>query len=68
MTYALEIADPARDALGRLEGWLAEETLDEIEKLAERPPQQRSQTATSVHDFVRVRGTSRFYVFIVVFR
>jgi hypothetical protein len=67
VSYALELADPAREELVRLDSWLAEETLDEIERLAEQPPAHRTRTGTLVHDFVRIKGQARHYVFIVVF-
>ena len=67
MSYALELADPAREALARLDTWLAEETLDEIDQLAARPPVRKTRTGTTVHDFVRVKDRSRYYVFLTVY-
>ena len=67
MSYALELADPAREGLGRLDIWLAEDTLDELELLTANPPKRRTRIGPVVYDFVRVHGESTFYVFVTLF-
>ena len=67
MSYALVLSDNAIRSLREIEVWLAEETLDELEALADVPERiQSSVSATSVFDFTRERGSLIHYVFLVV--
>ena len=67
MSYAPAFTEQARADLRRMEPWLQEETLDELESLAANPPTPRHRhLAASVYDFVRERGGVRFYVSLTV--
>ena len=67
MSYDLEFTDRAIADLRRLESWLAEETLDELERLVQAPPKpRRRHLAGIVYDFVREREKRLHYVFVTV--
>lgn len=65
MSYALALSDNAIQGLRGIEAWLAEETLDELEALADVPERiGASVSATAVFDFTRERGViSPSYIF-----
>lgn len=68
MSYAWELSERALAGLRRMQGWLQEETLDELDRLAAEPPPAGRQVGDAViRDFVRDRGTERFYVFVTLF-
>ena len=65
MSYVLAFTDRALDDLRGLDIWLQEETLDELDRLAETPPlPRRRHLGAVVHDIVRERNECRYYVFI----
>ena len=64
MSYALELTEPALDDLIRLDVWLQEETLDELDRLALDPPIRRRRIGDFVHDFVRRGSGGISYVFV----
>ena len=67
MSYALVLSDNVIQGLRHLEIWLAEETLDELEALADVPERlDNSASATSVYDFTRTRGDVIHYIFLVL--
>ena len=67
MSYVLVLSDNAVQALRQLDVWLAEETLDELEGLADVPERlDNSASATSVYDFTRIRGDVIHYIFLVL--
>lgn len=68
MSYSLSVAPKARTALAMLETWLAEETLDEIEKLLHDPQVHGIPTdgTIAVYDFVRHVGDKTHYVFLTL--
>lgn len=68
MSYSLSVAPKARAALATLDPWLAEETLDEIEKLLDDPRAflVPAKGATAVHDFVRQSGRETHYIFLTI--
>ena len=64
MSYAWEFADTGLDDLRRLDVWLQEKALDELDRLASSLSGRRG-LGDQVHDFVRERGSASYYVFIV---
>lgn len=68
MSYAYTLSDRALAGLRKMEIWLQEETLDELDRIASLPklPGRRIGQAI-VFDFVRERSAGRAYVFITVF-
>ena len=67
MSFELAFTDRALDGLKRLEIWLQEETLDELDRIAADPPDPNPHLAgAAICDFVRQRGTEKHYVFITV--
>jgi hypothetical protein len=67
VTYAYEFTKRAMAQFQQLEPWLAEETLDEIEKLIASPLSGRLKSpAGAVHDFTRTRDRQLIYVFVTV--
>lgn len=67
MSYSYEFTEPAVPEFRKLDPWLAEEALDELEILAHNPPSSRLWSkAGFVHDFVRIREGKRFYVFLMI--
>lgn len=67
MSYAYELADEAMAVFRQLETWLAEEFLDEMERLvANPPPPGRKAAGGIVGQIVRDRGGDRFYVFFTL--
>jgi hypothetical protein len=52
VSYALEFLESALH-LQRLDVWLQEETLDEIDRLADTPPTQRRRVGDLIVDFIR---------------
>jgi len=67
VSYALRFTERGSADLNRLEIWLQEETLDELDKVAADPPAPNRRLAgAAVYDFVRERGQNRFYVFVTV--
>lgn len=67
MSYAYQLSERALAGLRRMEPWLQEETLDELDRLTADPPKGRRIGEAIVCDFVRDRGPHRFYVFITLF-
>jgi hypothetical protein len=68
VSWAWALNEQSRAALLRLDVWLQEETLDELDRLAERPGQLR-RSGTSpicVADFTRDHGHERHYVFLSI--
>ena len=64
MSYAYELADEAMAGFRELETWVAEEFLDEMERLVANPPAGGRRTSGgTVGEVVRDRGDDRFYVF-----
>ena len=68
MSWAWALNEQSRAALLRLDIWLQEETLDELDRLAERPGQLRRSGASPVciADFVRDQDQQRHYVFLSI--
>lgn len=64
--YALEFTEPGYEDFHRLDVWLQEDTLDELDRVAADPPARRTRTGDLVHDFVRQRNGSTYYVFITI--
>src|SRR5690242_19332412 len=65
--YAYEFSKLAMAQFQQLDPWLAEEVLDELEKLSTSPiPNQMKRPAGAIFDFTRSRGTQTFYVFLNV--
>ena len=66
MSYAYEFSRRALTQFQALEPWIAEETLDELERLISQPPIPLPNKAPGgfVHDFVRQRGAQTVYVFL----
>lgn len=68
MSYAYKLSKRALAGMSRIPIWLQEETLDELDLLADRPPISGRRIGEAIiHDFVRDRGPDRFYVFITIF-
>jgi hypothetical protein len=67
VSYALKFTERALAGMQRLDPWLQEEILDELDRLAAEPPApQRRLGGAAVHDFTRDRGQNRHYVFITL--
>lgn len=69
MSYALALSDKARDSLRQLPVWLQEETLDELDRLADGGvplPPRRDNSRLVVHDLVRERIAEKHYVFLTL--
>jgi hypothetical protein len=68
VSWAWAFSEQARAALLRLDVWLQEETLDELDRLAESPGQLRRGGASPVGiaDFIRDHGPQRYYVFLSI--
>ena len=65
MSYGLEFAEEALAAFRKLESWLQEEALDELELLITHAANSnRYHLTMTIHDFVRERNGLRFYVFL----
>ena len=65
MSYAPAFTERALADLRRIDFWLQEEVLDEIEGLAVALPAPRGRNfGAAVHDFVRERNGVKFYVFM----
>ena len=65
MSYAYEFSKRAAAQFRRLDVWLAEELLDELELLCVNPPHPRiKDPAGVVHEMIRTRGESKCYVFL----
>lgn len=68
MSYAYHLSERALAGMRRMEPWLQEKTLDELDRLtANPPPPGRRVGEAIVCDFVRDRGAERFYVFLTLF-
>ena len=68
MSYAYTLSERARAGLAKMDVWLQEDTLDELDQIAARPKLQGRRIGEGVvFDFVRDRGTERAYVFITAF-
>lgn len=68
MSYAYTLSERARAGLGKMDTWLQEETLDELDRIAAEPTLTGRRVGEGVvRDFVRDRGDQRAYVFITVF-
>ena len=70
MSYVPRLAPKAGAICSQLEPWLAEEVLDELDRLAEKPETlvQRGVLPGLVHDFERTRELKRHYVCMVLDR
>lgn len=67
MSYAYAFGEEAMAQFRRLDPWLAEETLDELDLLLKDPPLSRRRIAGGfVHDFVRQRTSDVVYVFLTI--
>lgn len=67
MSYGLLMTGDADADLRELETWLQEETLDEVERVLHEPNILTPRAGdVAVHDFVRIRGSTRHYVFLTV--
>jgi hypothetical protein len=66
VSYALEFAERAREDLRRLDLWLQEEILDELDRLAVSPTARRRVVGDVVYDFVTHHESGIFYVFLTV--
>jgi hypothetical protein len=66
--WVLAFNEQARAALLRLEPWLQEEVLDELDRLAHNPGHLRRAGASpaSVADFTRDHEGRRHYVFLSI--
>ena len=65
MTYAYEFTRRAMAQFQQLDPWLAEETLDELEKLSTFDLSERLKSPSgAVLDFTRSRGPQTFYIFL----
>lgn len=68
MSYAYQLSERALIGLRRMEPWLQEETLDELDRLTADPPTAGRRIGDAiVRDFALDRGPDRFYVFITLF-
>src|SRR5258708_4966306 len=62
-----ELTDRAWADFKKLDIWLQEETLDEIEIVAANPSSLKARLQrNAVHDFVRVHGGRQYYVFVTI--
>jgi hypothetical protein len=59
VSYALELTRPALDDLRKLEIWLQEEVLDELDQFAKSPPARRRRVGDIVLDLLRIQGSER---------
>jgi hypothetical protein len=68
VSYALAFSRRALDDLRQLPTWLQEETLDQIERVAEDPTllTRRGRTPASVFDFTATRPPQTHYVFLIL--
>jgi len=68
VSYVLAFSRRALDELRRLPVWLQEETLDEIEGIAEAPTRlvRRGRSPASVFDFTATRPRETHYVFMTL--
>jgi hypothetical protein len=67
MSYALLLGDESRLARHRLDVWLQERALDELDELADHPETLPPRGFPSlVHDVVVEREGFRHYVFLVL--
>lgn len=68
MSYSLSVAPEARAALVALNAWIAEETLDEIERVLHDPAliAVRPGESVAVYDFVRIVADTTHYVFLTL--
>lgn len=66
MSYTLELTEPAREDLRRLDVWLQEEVLDELDKYALNPSLKKRRVGDVVHDFLRTQSTDAYYIFITM--
>lgn len=65
MNFSYELSRRASNEFRRLETWLAEEVLDELELLcAEAIKPRIKDPAGAIHDIKRVHGSQVYYVFI----
>lgn len=68
MSYAYTLSERARAGLKKMDLWLQEETLDELDRIAAGPQLIGRRVGEAVvRDFVRDRGDQRVYVFISLF-
>lgn len=68
MGYAYTLSERALIGLRKMETWLQEETLDELDRLAAAPEIRGRRVGEAVvFDFVRDRNAQRSYVFLTVF-
>lgn len=67
-SWALAFNERARAALLRLDAWLQEEILDELDRLAQNPGQLRraGSSPICIADLTRDRQSQRHYVFLSI--
>lgn len=68
MSYSLEIVAKAKESIAKLELWLQEDLLDELDRVAADPHmlRRRGLRPGYVHDFTRVRSGTTHYIFLVM--
>lgn len=67
-SWVLAFNEQARAALRRIDPWLQEEILDELDRLAQNPGQLRRGGASpvSIADLTRDRDNQRHYIFLSI--
>lgn len=65
MSCIYELNDESRENLGKLESWLAEEVLDELELLVLLKYEEKT-AGGFVYDFVRERDGRKHYLFLTI--
>jgi plasmid stabilization system protein ParE len=68
VSYVLAFSRRALEDLRQLPVWLQEETLDQIERIAEDPSRlvRRGRLPTSVFDFIATRPPETHYIFLTL--
>lgn len=67
MSFALKFTERGSVNLNRLDVWLQEEKLDELDRAAANPPAPNRRLAgAAIQDFVREKDGQRYYVFITI--
>lgn len=67
MRYDYGFTEPALHQFQQLEPWLGEDTVDELDALADAPTADHLRSpAGFMHDFVRSHGNATYYVFLTV--
>ena len=68
MSFAYLLSERAHASLRKMDIWLQEETLDELDRLTKESVFSGRRVGDAlVRDFARDRGSQRFYVFIRFF-